>query len=711
LNQTPKPKADQKTAKGVELFDKGNAEYDAGRYSQALELFEEAIATGLESEVIYNNKGTTLDAIGSSHEAIQSYRKAVSINHSYELAWHNLGNCYYLQGLFDEAVRAYRKASRLNAKRKENWSGLAAAHARLGSRKKADTAIEKLSLFAEKDKSLLLLQADLFLDAGYPEKALQKCEVYIEAMPDDVKGFARMGNIAHEMGEYNKAIFAYGSALKIAPEDKEIWNNLGYTCFSRGYLERAHECFDKAISIDPNYKHAWYNKGYAYHGADMLEDAVRCYEKAIFLDAWDKVLWNNLGNALYNLGKYVESVPKFIEAIRVDPDYEIAWNNIGNALEKIGAFKEAIPFHDRSLEISPEFDYALYAKGVCEANIGNLEQGYDLILESLDLNPSYDEAWKARSTVESRMGRRDEALLSIEQSLLINPEFDQGWIERGEILLATGDREGAQACFEMALKCLERVNPQLPSGLSALIRRGDLLARIGRFEEALTNYETVALTGKMDFASIPKALHVRMILGKMQIPEALKAVAELSKDINTRAEYADFLLDAGEIEAADRLIDEIRGNRGGPEELLVHARSRALKGDSEGAIHLLSSNRQRTRNGNNELLEGELRESRGDLFGAAGVYRNRLEANPGSQPAVVALARIHLKLKDFKNAIKTADMAIGIDRKDWEPHKIKADAYVSLGENEKARSEAAQATSLLDLVGLKPEDVGFKVVP
>ena len=143
---------------------------------------------------------------------------------------------------------------------------------------------------------------------------------------------------------------------------------------------------------------------------------------------------------------------------------------------------------------------------------------------------------------------------------------------------------------------------------------------------------------------------------------------------------------------------------------MVHARSRALKDDSEGAIRLLSSNRKGSANGNNELLEGELRESRGDLFGAAGVYKKRLEANPGSQPAVVALARILLKLKDFRNAIRTADMAIGIDRKDWEPHRIKADAYASLGESEKAKSEAAQATSLLELVGLKPEDVGFKVV-
>ena len=75
------------------------------------------------------------------------------------------------------------------------------------------------------------------------------------------------------------------------------------------------------------------------------------------------------------------------------------------------------------------------------------------------------------------------------------------------------------------------------------------------------------------------------------------------------------------------------------------------------------------------------------------------------------MSRIQLRLKEFKNAIKTADIAIGIDRKDWEPHKIKADAYTSLGEKEKAKTEIIQATSLLSLVGLRPEDVGIKVGP
>jgi len=220
LTQTDDPKRKPDTAKGVELFDRGNLEYDAGRYLQALELFEQAIAIGMESEVVYNNKGTTLDALGRGHEAIESYRRAVTLNPSYELAWHNLGNCYYTQGLYDDAVRAYEKSSHLNPKRKENWSGLAASYSRIGRKKKANSAIERLDAFAEKDKSVFLIQADLFLDAGFPNKALQKCETYVDERPEDVQGYARLANVAHELGEYNKAIFAYGRALKITPDDK-----------------------------------------------------------------------------------------------------------------------------------------------------------------------------------------------------------------------------------------------------------------------------------------------------------------------------------------------------------------------------------------------------------------------------------------------------------------------------------------------------------
>ncbi len=707
MNQTSGKEEPAKGNRGNELFEQANREYDARRYAEALELFEDALAHGITNEVVYNNKGAALDALGRNSEAVDCYRKATSLNPSYELAWHNMGNSLFIQESYDLAARAYTKASVLNPKRQENWSGLAAAYTKLGRRKKASLVVEELSKFAEDDPSVLLLQTDLFLDAELHEQAILACRKYISKKPEAVEGYARLGNAEHEMGDYAKAIESFEHALKLSPLDKETWNNLGYTCFCAGQLEKALECFDRAIGIDPDYKHAWYNRGYALHGADRLEEAVESYRKAIRIDPYDRVLWNNFGNALYNLGMFAESIPKFVEAIGIDADYEIAWNNIGNALEKLGAHAEAIPYHDRSLEISPDFDYALYAKGICKAMTGDPETGYDLVLESLDLNPSYDEAWKARSTIAGQLGRWDEALVSIEEALTINPEFDQGWTQRGEILLAIGDPEASQASFEMALLCLEGVRPNSIGGLSALVRRGEVLARLGRFDEALANLETAAVSGRMDFASIPKSLELRRFLSKWDLPRAVRDVAEKSADLNVRIAYAGFLLDTNDWASAERILSGLSKKEDGSDNRavsLLMLRAKAVAGDMASVSKMLGSNHQLDRDHLAGRIQGEALEAKGDLKGAEDVYSRTMRANPSDSALALAIARVRLKAKRYKEAIAAADIALGIDPRDWEPHRLKVEAYQGLGQKEKAEEELSRAKSKLARIGLRLED-------
>ncbi len=688
---------------GQKLFSEANEEYDSGNYQTALELFDRAIDQGVGNEVVWNNRGAALDALARHEEATESYKKAALINPSYELAWHNLGNSLFLQELFDHAAHAYSKAAAENPDRKENWSGLAASYTSAGKRKKARAAIAELDKFAAADPSIMLLQADLYLEAGFAELAAARSRAYLTGNPAAVDGYAHLGGAEHEMGDYNHAIETFENALKLAPQDREIWNNLGYTYFCAGHLTRAVECFDKALEIDPRYKNAWYNKGYAYHGADMLEDAVICYEKALLEDSRDRVLWNNLGNALYNLGRFVESIPKFVEAIRVDPDYEIAWNNIGNALEKTGAYAEAIPFHERSLEISPEFDYALYAKGVCKANTGDPEVGYDLVLESIALNPSYDEAWKARSAIATQMGRLDEALWSIEEALTLNPEFDQGWTQRGEILLSIGDAEGAHASFEMALRCLENVRFEVTSGLTTLVRRGDLLARLGRYDEALVNYETAALTGK-NTPSLYKVLELSRFLERPELPRGLKEVISRAAVPKLHLAYASYLLDTRKAEEAEKVLALVNEDKDTEADLrLLKARARAVLNDAQGAAEALRSSKPDGTGA--RILKGEVSEERGDLEKAAEDYADALNHSPSNALAATALAWTQLRLKKFKAAIDSADLAIGVDPGNWEPHKVKSEAYAALGESVKAAEERKRAAELLSSTGLRQEDV------
>jgi tetratricopeptide (TPR) repeat protein len=706
MDQAVEPAPPDQKSKVTELFERASQTYDAGQFELALELFDSAIAEGADSEVVYNNKGAALDAIGRNTEAIECYVEATKINPKYELAWHNLGNSLFVQEMFRDAARSYSRAASLKPERKENWSGLAASLTKTNKMKRARWAIGKLDKLSDEDPSVLLLQADLYVDAGFMTDAIARCNEYISRREDSVEGYAHLGSAEHESGIYSRAMATFERALEIAPGDKELWNNLGYTCFVAGNLEKALECFDKALVIDPNYKHAWYNKGYAYHGADLLEQAVDCYGKALAIDPQDRVLWNNLGNALYNLGEYAESIPKFVEAIRVDPDYEIAWNNIGNALEKMKLYGEAVPYHDRSLEISPDFDYALYAKGVCKSMIGDLEAGYDLVLESLDLNPYYDEAWKAKASIAVKLGRWDEALIAIEGALTINPEFDQGWADRGELLLRVGDTEASQASFEAALSCFENARTDNAIGVAALVRRGELLARLGRYDEALANLESAALSGKMTAVSIPKVLELRRFLNLWELPKAVRDIADESNDPDVWMSYASFMLDAGDIQAADLILERMSSAdvQGIQKAHLLRAKAFALQGKLSEALEIVSSARQANPGHQFTLFEGELHESKGDLQVAERIYKHLLSQVPSDSAAATALARVQLKRGESRAAITSADLSIGIDGRDWMPHKIKSDALKSIGEDAKAAKELAEARIRLFSSGVKSDE-------
>ena len=706
MKKTDRPEEIDSKQKGLELFDRANAEYDAGNYHKALELFDQAISEGIANEILYNNRGAAFDAMGRGLEAVESYLKAVSISGKYELAWHNLANSLFSQEMYADAVDAYSKAAALDKGRVENLSGLAQAYVKINRPRKAVAVIRKLSSLAEKNVAILLTQSDLFIDAGELVQAEESARKFIDKHPDEPEGYARLGNAQHEMGVYGKAIDSFEKALKLAPGDKELWNNMGYSSFVAGFFDKAIECFDKAIELDPLYKHAWYNKGYAYHGADMLERAVECYNHAVAIDQNDPVLWNNLGNALYNLGKYRESIPKYVEALIVDPDYDIAWNNIGNALEKMGEYSEAIPYHDRSLEISPDFDYALYAKGVCKAETGDLEGGYDLVLESLDLNPSYDEAWGARADMAERMGRLDEAMLAVEEALAVNPEFDEGWTRRGDILLSMGNSEAAEASFEMALQCLENTHAETAGGLAAIVRRAEVLIRLGRFEDALVNIESVVLSGRMNSKVILRGLELRRLTGKLDLPRALMEIMRKITEPEVLSECAGFMLDSGNVQEAERLMSIVKGIPApAPDLARVQARIMMAKGETDNALSLLGSLNGRLSEVALLVLHAATLEAKGDTEKAADLYSDALEIEPSRYAAAIGMANTCLKLRRLQESIAAADVAIGIDPDEWEPHRVKADAYNALNDKGKAEFEMAQVHSLLKVAGLKAEEI------
>jgi predicted Zn-dependent protease len=165
-------------------------------------------------------------------------------------------------------------------------------------------------------------------------------------------------------------------------------------------------------------------------------------------------------------------------------------------------------------------------------------------------------------------------------------------------------------------------------------------------------------------------------------------------------------LDAGDTQAAGAVLErvssadahEIRGLH------LLRSKALALQGKLDEALGIVSSARLAEPSHPFTRFEGELHEAKGDLHAAERIYRHLLAQVPSDSAIATALARVQLKRNAPRAAIASADLSIGIDGRDWVPHRIKAEALKSIGEDAKAAKELAEARARLFSSGVKSDE-------
>jgi len=82
------------------LVARGNSNFKAGRYDEAINLYEKASVSAPESDIIYFNLGDAYFKKGDYEKARDNFEKAIDKTKDLELeahAWYNLGNCAYKQ--------------------------------------------------------------------------------------------------------------------------------------------------------------------------------------------------------------------------------------------------------------------------------------------------------------------------------------------------------------------------------------------------------------------------------------------------------------------------------------------------------------------------------------------------------------------------------------------------------------------------------------
>ena len=220
-------------------------------------------------------------------------------------------------------------------------------------------------------------------------------------------------------------------------------------------------------------------KGDSLMAQKMYHEALGMYDTAVAYDPYNSMAWNKLGIAHMRTGRYQDAVDSFEKAIAIDPFYSEAWTNLGDSLAILGRQNEAIEAYDRALGINQNDIYALLKKGI-------------------SLQESGDSA-SAMMIYEDVIRLSDQEVRKHPNYAVYDAEL---WTNKGEAFSRLGRYEEAVTAYETALKInpkLERAELGRTTAMDAiLLARGNPVP-------------VVTVTEEMGFNPVPKIIPISWI--------------------------------------------------------------------------------------------------------------------------------------------------------------------------------------------------------
>lgn len=202
------------------------------------------------------------------NEAIEAYRKTLSAKADHYQVYHNLPDIYRIQNRFEEAIEIAKKGTTIYPN-------------------DADLLVDLSRYYSLADQSALSI--------GAAQQA-------VRLMPDKVVSHSSLCRAYHEDKQFESALQACNSALKLDANDGEANVYLGFIYLSLDQIEKANEYFAKAVSglndytkKNPDYADGFYLLGNAYYYVNQPKNAIDAYSRSL-------QLYPQFAKARFNLG-------------------------------------------------------------------------------------------------------------------------------------------------------------------------------------------------------------------------------------------------------------------------------------------------------------------------------------------------------------------------------------------------------------------------
>lgn len=206
------------------------------------------------------------------------------------------------------------------------------------------------------------------------------------------------------------------------------------------------------------------------------------YEAALRGAPGNPQLWNAYGNHLHDMGQAAAGVEALQRAVGLQPAYAEGWMNLAIVATDAGAFEIADHALQQAARHAPGEGRLSGIRGALEQARGRPEAAAAAYRQALQHDPADTRARHNLAAALRMADRRDEALAIVEAALFDGMQAPQSLTLRAHLLAELGR-------FDDAVTQYRDVLERFPDFLDAHDTYARLLPQIGRSNEALTGYD------------------------------------------------------------------------------------------------------------------------------------------------------------------------------------------------------------------------------
>ncbi|MFH1920893.1 MAG: tetratricopeptide repeat protein [Planctomycetota bacterium] len=289
-----------------------------------------------------------------------------------------------------------------------------------------------------------------------------------------------MARVHHRFGNSTAAVSCWQSCLALDPGFFSAYDRMGLVAIEKQEYEKAAALLRKALELDPASSEASTHLAYALMNLGKIEEVIAVLERTVEHNTRSMPSFLLLGQAYLQLREYRKAKKSFEAAAELAPDYANVYYGLARACAKLGQKEEAREYREKfnklgagdlkeRIDQDKAFDDLLSVRqsvaqthtdaGRMHARHGNLRIAEQLWRRAAALDPRNTACRVELASLYERNDKEREALDICEQLRKIEPENADHCLNVGLLNARLNRFDAALSAMERAIE-LDPHNPR-----------------------------------------------------------------------------------------------------------------------------------------------------------------------------------------------------------------------------------------------------------